>query len=83
MLSTLKELKNSGCDIVTIGQYLQASRLKLRVKEFIHPDIFNEYAEAGRQLGLANVYAGPFVRSSYNAKLFVKRNNRICEINSE
>lgn len=83
VISTLKELKSIGCDIVTIGQYLQASRLKLRVKEFIHPDIFAEYAEAGRQLGIPHVYAGPFVRSSYNAKLFVKRNNHICEINSE
>ncbi len=83
VLSTLKELRDSGCDIVTIGQYLQASRLKLRVKEFVHPDIFAEYAEAGRALGIEHVYAGPFVRSSYNAKLFVKRNDRICEINSE
>lgn len=83
VLETLQELKNNGCDIVTIGQYLQASRLKLRVKEFIHPDIFNEYAQEGKKLGLQHVYAGPFVRSSYNAKLFVKRNDRICEINSE
>ncbi|MCE5293903.1 MAG: lipoyl synthase [Chlamydiales bacterium] len=83
VLATLQELKDAGCDIVTIGQYLQASRLKTRVKEFIHPDLFNEYAEEGKKLGLSNVYSGPFVRSSYNAKLFVKRNDQICEINSE
>ncbi|MBS0635582.1 MAG: lipoyl synthase [Verrucomicrobia bacterium] len=83
VLDTLKELKDAGCDIVTIGQYLQASRLKLRVKEFIHPDIFTEYADAGRALGISHVYAGPFVRSSYNAKLFVKRNNRMYEIESQ
>lgn len=83
VLDTLKELKNAGCDIVTIGQYLQASRLKLRVKEFIHPDIFAEYAEAGHSLGIGHVYAGPFVRSSYNAKLFVKRNNTMHLIESE
>ncbi len=83
VLDTLKELKDIGCDIVTIGQYLQASRLKSRVKEFIHPDVFAEYAEAGKKLGLKHVYAGPFVRSSYNAKLFVKRAGNLCEINSE
>lgn len=81
--STLQELHSAGCDIVTMGQYLQASRLKVRVKEFIHPDIFTEYADYGKSLGIANIYAGPFVRSSYNAKLFVKRRGQICEINSE
>jgi lipoic acid synthetase len=83
VLDTLQELKNAGCDIVTIGQYLQASRLKTRVKEFIHPDLFAEYRDAGLTLGLSNVYSAPFVRSSYNAKLFVKKDNRLCEINSE
>lgn len=83
VFATLQELKKAGCDIVTIGQYLQASRLKVRVKEFVHPDLFAEYAEYGKKIGLQHVYAGPFVRSSYNAKLFVKRNNEMREINSE
>ncbi len=80
---TLQELHKAGCDIVTIGQYLQASKHKVRVKEFIHPDIFAEYASYGKSLGIENIYAGPFVRSSYNAKLFVKRRGKLCEINSE
>ncbi len=80
---TLRELKEAGCDIVTIGQYLQASKNKVRVKEFIHPDIFAEYASYGKSIGIENIYAGPFVRSSYNAKLFVKRRGTLCEINSE
>ncbi len=83
VLDTLKELRDTGCSIVTIGQYLQATRSKTRVKEFIHPDIFAEYKEAGQKMGLEHVYAGPFVRSSYNAKLFVKRQGTLCEINSE
>lgn len=66
---TLRDLKEAGCDIVTIGQYLQAGRTKLRVKEFIHPDQFKAYETYGMSLGL-KVYAGPFVRSSYNADLF-------------
>lgn len=64
---TLKDLQEVGCDIVTIGQYLQASRLKLRVKDFIPPEQFQKYAQLGHQMGIPHVYSGPFVRSSYNA----------------
>ena len=66
---TLMDLKKRGCDIVTIGQYLQASKIKLRVKEFITPEQFKEYDAFGSDLGL-KMYCGPFVRSSYNANLF-------------
>ncbi len=69
---TIKDLHAAGCDIVTIGQYLQASRSKLRVKEFVRPELFKEYEMYGMFLGLKHVYAGPFVRSSYNADLFMK-----------
>ena len=64
---TLHELQENGCDIVTIGHYLQPSMNKLRVKDFISPAQFEEFAAFGRAIGLAHVYAGPFVRSSYNA----------------
>lgn len=67
---TLRDLKKAGSDIVTIGQYLQASRLKLRVKKFITPEEFKAYEQYGLQIGIPNVYSGPFVRSSYNANLF-------------
>lgn len=67
----LHDLHNAGVQIVTLGQYLQASRSKLLVKEFIHPDQFAAYAAYGHSLGLTHVYAGPFVRSSYNASLFL------------
>lgn len=68
---TLKDLHKIGCDIVTLGQYLQPSSKKLRVKEFIPPEQFAHYQKFGESLGIRHVYAGPFVRSSYNAKLFV------------
>ncbi len=68
---TLRDLAKAGCDIVTIGQYLQANRNKLRVKEFIHPDQFKRYEEYGTALGMRHMYCGPFVRSSYNADLFI------------
>lgn len=79
----LADLSQAGCDIVTIGQYLQASRRKLVVKDFIHPDIFKEYEEAGYAAGIKYMYTGPFVRSSYNANLVIKRANEIITINSQ
>ncbi len=60
-------LKEIGCDIITIGQYLQPSRKKLRVKAFIPPSQFEAYRAFGEDIGISHVYAGPFVRSSYNA----------------
>lgn len=67
--STLEDLKQAGCDIVTIGHYLQASRLKLPVRRFVTPEEFEAYKTYGESIGLKNVYSGPFVRSSYNADL--------------
>ena len=64
---TMRDLHAAGCQIVTLGQYLQASRHKLRVQAFIHPEQFQKYADFGYSIGLKYVYAGPFVRSSYNA----------------
>lgn len=64
---TIDDLKKAGCDIITIGQYLQASPKKLRVKAFVTPEQFKEYEEYGYAAGLKQMYCGPFVRSSYNA----------------
>ncbi|HSX10976.1 MAG TPA: lipoyl synthase [Chlamydiales bacterium] len=67
---TIADLASAGCDIITIGQYLQASSRKLLVKEFVHPERFKIYEEYGQKLGVRHMYSGPFVRSSYNANLF-------------
>jgi lipoic acid synthetase len=67
---TLQDLFQAGCDIITIGQYLQASKQKIRVKEFVTPEQFKRYEEYGHHLGVKHMYCGPFVRSSYNAALF-------------
>ena len=64
---TIRDLHNAGCDLVTIGQYLQPNRHKYRVKAFITPKQFEEYANYGRSIGIKQMYCGPFVRSSYNA----------------
>ena len=66
---SLQDLQKVGCDIVTIGHYLQASKNKLRVKAFISPEEFEDYAKYGESIGIPYVYSGPFVRSSYNASL--------------
>lgn len=69
---TLKDLKGAGCDIVTIGQYLQPNRQKLMVKSFVPPELFKKYETFGYELGLSYLYCGPFVRSSYNAHLVLE-----------
>lgn len=68
--ATLRDLKEAGCSIVTIGQYLQASKKKLLVKAFITPEQFKEYEDYGKSIGLKHVFSGPFVRSSYHAAEF-------------
>lgn len=81
---TIKDLHAHGCDIITIGQYLQANHKKLLVKEFVHPDTFKHYEEYGYEQGLSYMYSGPFVRSSYNANLVIKKaNEQIKTINSK
>lgn len=75
---TLRDLHQVGCNIVTIGQYLQASQYKLRVKSFVTPEKFKYYEEYGRSLGIEQMYCGPFVRSSYHAAdLFHSSSSRL------
>jgi lipoic acid synthetase len=81
---TLYDLKDAGCQIVTIGQYLQPHHQKLRVKAFITPEEFAGYEAFGTSIGIPYMYCGPFVRSSYNANLVIKEaHNRIKTINSD
>jgi lipoic acid synthetase len=67
VLQTIQDLRDSGVDVVTIGQYLQPTRKHLPVQRFVHPDEFAEYREAGYQMGLDYVESGPLVRSSYHS----------------
>ncbi len=62
------ELLDSGCRILTIGQYLQPTPDHLPVEEFVHPDVFVEYERKGLHMGFDYVFSGPFVRSSFNAE---------------
>ena len=64
----LGELVRTGCQLLTIGQYLQPSPRHLPVDRYVPPSRFDGYAEEARALGFAFVASGPFVRSSYRAK---------------
>ena len=67
VLAVMDDLIAVGCDILTIGQYLQPSREHIAIAEFIHPDQFEKYRRIGLEKGFKYVASGPFVRSSYNA----------------
>lgn len=83
IFTTLRDLKNAGVDVVTVGQYLQPHRHKLRVKQFITPQDFQRFADYGHSIGIRSMYCGPFVRSSYNAALVLKNaQNQTRVINS-
>ena len=66
---TINDLHSVGCEIITIGQYLQPNKNKLLVKSFITPEEFKTFEEYGHSIGVKYMYSGPFVRSSYNASL--------------
>ena len=67
-LGIMRDLHAHGCDIVTVGQYLQPTRDHLPVERYWHPDEFEAFREYGRELGFMRVEAGPLVRSSYHAE---------------
>ena len=68
VLEILSDLVNNGCDVVTIGQYLQPTKMHLAVDEYVHPDTFAFYKEEGMKMGFDFVESGPLVRSSYHAE---------------
>lgn len=66
----LGDLRRAGCDILTLGQYLQPTLKHLPVREYIHPDKFAEYGQRARGMGFIHVASAPMVRSSYHAEEF-------------
>lgn len=73
VVEALMDLRKSGCDILTLGQYLAPSPAHYPVKEFIAPEQFNRYAELAREIGFRALAAGPLVRSSYRAEELFKK----------
>jgi lipoic acid synthetase len=68
LLATLADLLASGCEMLTLGQYLQPSLEQMRVVRYLAPEEFDELGETARRLGFQQVASGPFVRSSYHAR---------------
>ncbi|WP_022668639.1 lipoyl synthase [Desulfospira joergensenii] len=74
LVRTFTDLHDHGCDLLTIGQYLQPSKAHLNVEKFYSPEEFAELEKTAREIGFSQVAAGPFVRSSYKAKELFQKN---------
>lgn len=67
----MDDVVKAGVNVLTIGQYMQPTKMHLEVKEWVHPDIFAKYKEIGEAKGIEHVESGPLVRSSYHAEKHV------------
>ncbi len=67
VMDVMRDLKEAGCDIITIGQYFQPTKKNLAVTRFVPEKEYNEYKKFGETIGVRYVFAGTYVRSSYNA----------------
>lgn len=68
VIESMKHLVDVGCDVLTLGQYLQPTKKHLPVQRFVHPDEFAELKNIGYELGFDYVESGPLVRSSYHSE---------------
>jgi lipoic acid synthetase len=68
LFEVLADLREVGCDLLTLGQYLRPTARSLPVERYVSPEEFSELGEAARQMGFIQVASGPFVRSSYHAR---------------
>ncbi|HIS33857.1 MAG TPA: lipoyl synthase [Candidatus Avirikenella pullistercoris] len=73
VIETLQDLRNAGCRIVTIGQYLQPTKAHLPVDRYVHPDTFAAYKREAENMGFDYVESAPMVRSSYMAERAVQK----------
>ncbi len=73
VVSVLSDLRNAGCDFISLGQYLSPGNKNLAVEEFVHPDKFLEYKQKAQELGFLYVESGPYVRSSYRAAGYLSK----------
>ncbi|GLI57290.1 lipoyl synthase [Propionigenium maris DSM 9537] len=67
VLEVFKDLREHGCDLLTVGQYLRPSREHTPMERYISPEEFSWYRERALEMGFQGVASGPLVRSSYNA----------------
>jgi len=67
VIGVMKDLRDVGCDIFTIGQYARPSRRHIEVSDWIHPRTFEAYKKQAEKMGFLHVESGPYVRSSFHA----------------
>ena len=72
VLDTFRDIAGTGCDFLSIGQYLAPSKNHLPVKEYISPEKFERYKEYALEAGFRHVVSGPYIRSSYSASEYLK-----------
>jgi lipoic acid synthetase len=72
ILQVMRDLRGVQCDFFTIGQYLRPSPEQIEVREFIRPEVFEEYRQLGDEMGFRYVASSPFVRSSFHAEEALK-----------
>jgi lipoic acid synthetase len=77
LFAAMDDLRGAGCDILTLGQYLQPTIKHLPVMEFVSPEKFQQYGERAREMGFVHVASGPMVRSSYHADEFTTSMDRV------
>lgn len=71
ILETMRDLREVGCEVMTIGQYLQPTPHHYPIQDYIHPDVFEEYRLEGLKMGFRHIESSPMVRSSYHAERHV------------
>jgi lipoic acid synthetase len=71
VLATMRDIRDTGVKVITIGQYLQPTGQHAKVKEYVKPEVFDFYRDEGMKMGFSHVESGPLVRSSYHAERHV------------
>lgn len=81
LFATLTDLRQNGCEMLTLGQYLQPSHEHLPVVRYLPPEEFEELGRRARELGFEKVASGPFVRSSYHARDLAETDEGVLVLN--
>lgn len=72
ILQTMDDLLEAGCEVMTIGQYLQPTKEHFPIQEYIEPEVFEEYGRIGAAKGFRHIESAPMVRSSYHAEKHIQ-----------
>ena len=76
MLAVFDDLRKVGCDFLSLGQYLSAGGHQYPVKEYLRPQLFDDYKTKAQECGFAFVASAPYVRSSYLAHQYLAKEEK-------